>query len=206
MIRLFSIFLFFWLLGCAGRERNNPFDPDNPDTGGRVQNLSVLSERKQVSLTWSVLSDAVSYYRVYKRQAGQPSFELIGHTQSTHFQTEAGYLEPVVYRVSAVSRSGYESALSDSVVITPGPYDYWVADYYGQLIHRITYDAVHLIVQIFDYFLPVDIVSDSTTGQTWALDYQNGDLIKITGSTVARRAPGLLNPRFIALDPDRQTL
>jgi hypothetical protein len=206
MIRLLFIFLLSWFLSCAGRERKNPLDPANPDTRGRVQSLSVSSERKRISLAWIALSDAVSYYRVYQRQAGQPSYELIGHTQFPHYQTDAGYGEPVLYRVSAVSQSDYESALSDSVMITPGPHDYWVADYYAELIHRISYDAAHLVYQIYDFFLPVDIVSDSTTGQTWALDWRGGDLIKITGGVVVRRVSGLRNPRLIALDPGRQTL
>jgi hypothetical protein len=202
-IRLLLIFMLSWLLGCAGRERKNPA---NPDTRGRVQNLSVWSERKQVSLAWLALSDAVSDYRIYGKQAGEPFYELIGQTRSPHFQTGSAYGNPVLYRVSAVSRSGYESALSDSVMITPGPHDYWVADYYGELIHRVTYDAAHLVYQVYDFFLPVDIVSDSTTGQTWALDWRSGDLIKITGAEVMQRIPGLRNPRFMALDPDRQTI
>lgn len=41
------------LMGCTGRDRDNPFDPGNPSTGGEPPGLRAVASCGQVDLTWT---------------------------------------------------------------------------------------------------------------------------------------------------------
>ncbi|MFC1569839.1 hypothetical protein ACFL4L_06355 [bacterium] len=202
------IFAIVLLYGCTGRNRNNPLDPQNPETEGKVQGLDIVSEYNRVSLKWkSLSSDYAVHYQIYRKQIEQIEYQHIGLTGVPSFQDSGLILgAPVHYRVSALTGTQYESPLSDSVTITPGPHDYWVADYYGERIVRLTYDAQHILDDIQGFYLPVDIAVDTTTEEIWALNRRDGELLKLVHGQIEDRIGGFHNPRLLTLDPYNQMI
>ncbi|MBN1782349.1 hypothetical protein JW948_14540 [bacterium] len=194
--------------GCANRDRSNPIDPLNPDTGGKPQNLRVTSENDEVFLTWSRLPGGmVDHYSVYRSSGNMPSPVKIGDTASGMY-TDSGVPlgQKWTYRITAVTNSEYESVPSDSVSITPGPHSYWVTDYYGETVYRLTYDAMHMLDDIYDFYLPVAVASDTANALAWTLDWRDGILMKIAGGRIVKRVPGLRQPRLVELDRRNQVL
>jgi len=190
--------------GCSQRERLNPLDPNNPETGGRPTGLWVVSEKHEVTLSWDPLSlEGVLGYNVYRRQEGEEAFRIVdfASAESSSFQDpDLPYDQRVAYRISAVA-SEYESPLSDSVSITPGPNNYWMVDYYSGVIARLTYDGLHTFFQTQQTLLPVAVAADSTTGTAWIVD-AIGYLVRISDDGQPLLwIDGLTDPAHVALDP-----
>src|SRR4029453_5972282 len=41
--------------GCSNRDRNNPFDPGNPDTGGMPPDFRAIADDRKNTLTWGTV-------------------------------------------------------------------------------------------------------------------------------------------------------
>ena len=199
---------FLILIGCTGRNRNNPLDPRNSETGGVVQGAEAVSEQDHVFLSWNALrSDYPVEYRIYRKQAGADDYIQIGTAHSTAFHDSGLAMgETVQYRVSAVTDAGFESPLSEAAAVTPGPHAYWVADYYGQKIVRLTYDAVHVLDEIDGYFMPVNVVVDFDSDRIWAANWRDGELLKITEGDLIQRLGGFVQPRLLAFDANQRMI
>jgi hypothetical protein len=132
-----------------GNARPNPAG-SSPDMGAyensiakspypkQVQNLTAVGGSGQVTLDWDALADADSVYKVYKHTSAfsVAATYLVGATSAKTSPHETTYTIPGLdnatryyFRVTAVSKLGYEGTASATVDITPkfsGPI-WWVA-------------------------------------------------------------------------------
>jgi DNA-binding beta-propeller fold protein YncE len=203
MYRVILLGFIIGVLGCSERDRLNPLDTENPWTEGKPTSLTVFSEKQDVTLSWDPvdLYDVSEYY-IYRRMQDEEFFDAIGCVGSDLARfVDRGlpYDMEVSYRIS-VTVSNYESPLSDSVSITPGPNSYWVVDYYLSSLSRLTYDVVHTIFRDFYDMWPVDVAVDTVSRTAWVL-FRYGYLLKISFSgEELLLLEGLNDPTQLALD------
>lgn len=203
--------LFFSLLvvlglGCSGLDRSNPLDPKNPETRGKVSGVEVSSQKHDVSLSWdSIASDGIKHYSVYRKEADETEFKLIGNSDGNRARYQdlnRAYDQSSQYCISASTTAGYESPRSDPVTITPGPLSYWVLDYYDGSIHHLTYDGRHRLSLIREAIWPTAAVADTARQRIWVIDYVTGFLLKISDrGDILEWISGLDHPTAITLDP-----
>ena len=78
MRRLLPLLIALALAGCSHRERDNPFDPSNPNTHGGPANFVALAEDGRVELQWTPVLDAsFSGYRLYRRTDAETTFRSL---------------------------------------------------------------------------------------------------------------------------------
>ena len=204
MVCVGILIVLYVIGGCANRQRENPLDPLNPETQGRPTGLYATSEKHDVTLAWRELTmDQLSGYQIYRRFDGNENFEAIQLVppQRTQF-TDAGlpYDQKVTYRISVVS-GDYESPLSDSVSITPGPYNYWMVDAHLLEVIRLTYDVQNILMASISSPYPVAVAADSLTKSAWVIDLM-GSLVRLSSSgDVLLWVDGLVDPKHICVDP-----
>ena len=176
MIRIINSFIFTTLLtinwSCSDRERLNPFDPQNPVTNGAPAGLTVTSHRKTVTLNWTPVevNDLIGY-NIY-RDLGAGLDELY-HTVSApsvvFFDSDVQYDSIYSYTVQTITTFDI-STISEPVVITPGPVNIWITDYYAMMVKRLTYDGTHVLGTL-QLSSPIAIVVDTVNNQAIVADY-----------------------------------
>lgn len=195
------------LCACSGWDRSNPLDPKNPETGGGVTGLALSSIGREVRISWDAVDlPAVTEYAVYRKPSGG-RFECIA-TVSSRFSEyrdpDRPYGTEWLYAVTAGTEAGYQSPLSDSLAILPGPYTFWMCDYYDGSIQRLTYDGRHVIRMVRESIWPTSLAADTLRGRIWAVDYMTGYLYGMTeGENIDLWISGLDNPVLAACDPSR---
>jgi len=209
ILTLCGAILVSGIWGCSQRKRKNPLDPQNPETLGRLQQPNVLSDRHSVTLNWKPVElDDILGYNIFRRIEGQSDLKNINFVSSSNSSFVDGnraYEEEVEYRISVVT-SGYESPLSDSVTITPGPYNYWVIDSYLGEIVKLTYDVNHIMTQSSYAPYPVAIATDSISRAVWVIDLM-GYLFKFNSDgEMSYWVDGLTRPNHLSIDPLNGTI
>ena len=109
-------------------------------------------------------------------------------------------IEFFVYRLSALADT-YESPLSDSVTITPGPTYTWAASTYGSAVVRLTHDMRHELMRcpcsLYPWILDVDPGSNSV----WVADALFGDVVEVSADgEILTNLGWFRQPSDIALD------
>ena len=172
-------FLMAWLstlliFSCSERQRLNPLDPANPETGGRPFPPNIVSHRDTVILTWEALDfKNVNAINVYRRIHGEPEFTLVATLApeiQQYTEYEAAYDISRWYRLTVTS-GDYESPPSDSVRIRPGPSYVWVANAETGEIIKLTHDGEHIIFRTGAFLHPVKITIDSRNQMLWVADF-----------------------------------
>ncbi|RKY53556.1 MAG: hypothetical protein DRP89_06025 [Candidatus Neomarinimicrobiota bacterium] len=174
MRNLILVFICLFLISCSDREHANPFDPENPDTKGAPTGVSVISNRDSVFLRWNPMEvNDLLYYLVY-RMTGEgdlATYDTVNVSERTFLDTTVVFDTKYSYAVQANTVFN-KGTLSDTVSIIPGPYNFWIADFYNYSVKRITYDGVHVIKS--DYFTsPIAIEADPQRNQFLIADYWN---------------------------------
>lgn len=158
------IFIVCLFLYCTDRGRLNPIDPQNPDTAGRPQGLSIYSEQDRAVLQWRQFKlKNIKGYRIYRRQDSYSAFIPINLAPPDSNQyTDCGlaYNKKYDYFVTVLAED-FETSGSDTVSIIPGPTIIWATDVTNRRILKISHDGAHEIKQI-----PVD-------GYPWVLVFDN---------------------------------
>ncbi len=154
MKHLFVLSILIGILtSCSDRERLNPFDPHNPHTGGAPVGLTVYSQRDTVWLAWDPLNiDDLTGYTLYRRQSDTPlnsSFDLtiydsVSADQSLYLDRFVSYDRHYYYAIQSHTKFD-DSPLSDTVSIMPGPVNFWITDFNGHSVKKLTYDGAHQI-------------------------------------------------------------
>lgn len=139
LVLLLGLFFF----SCADRDRNNPLDPLNPVTQGRVTGLVALGLEKKVELSWNALpvSDLTAYL-VYRRcgDADSAQFTEIGRTGVSTF-ADTTVVDGADYCYYVTAQAGdYESPASEQRRCTPGPTFTWVADQQSGYLYCLSHD------------------------------------------------------------------
>jgi hypothetical protein len=207
-IRFTIIGMALTLLSCSGRDRSNPLDPQNPETGGKVADVRLSAIGHDVTVSWDAVNlSAISAYHVYRKESGAASFSRIGtvpSSRSDFLDPGRSYDAEWNYAVTAQTGAGYQSPLSDSLSILPGPYTFWMCDYYDGSIHRLTYDGRYSITLTRESIWPTAVAADTSRGQIWIADWITGYLYRVNEQgEIELWISGLDNPTLVACDPNR---
>lgn len=193
---------------CSSRERTNPLDPRNPVTGGAPTGFHAIANRDTAFLTWNPVDvSGLAGYHIFRSIGLQP---LALHTQVTpehHQFMEIGlsYDSIYCYAIQAVTYAG-ESLLSKPDTLIPGPSNFWIADFYGSRVWRISYDGAHILGN--EYFSsPEALITRPQEGIVWIGDYYEKAVYGVTVQfEVLHRLALTGRPIDVALDPATGTL
>lgn len=109
--------------GCETRDRTNPLDPYNNETGGLIEGFNALAGNRQVEIRWSrVKQDGLVGYRLLRWLPGDTPAVLEDHIASNLTGTVDSAVvneESYVYQVVAHFQSG-DTLASPPDTATPG--------------------------------------------------------------------------------------
>jgi len=123
IVLIAGIFLFI-LANCVDRPRDNPLDPQNPKTHGKLIGFKLASRERQIFLSWERLDlkDLVGI-NIYRKQQGDSGFVKLEQSPISgreFVDTDVEYGIEYNYRLTA-EVDGYESPPSEEKSIIPGP-------------------------------------------------------------------------------------
>ena len=149
------------LTGCSSRSHDNPFDPQNPSTGGAPVGLRVIANRDTVHFSWSPVEvDDLTDYLIYRAQDDQPMTYALTLPVPADNIRFTGCMFDHRYRFAVQARTRFDGGpLSAELSIIPGPHNLIVADYYDYALRRISYDGSY-IYQTAEINSPVALVGD----------------------------------------------
>ncbi|MFQ6673639.1 MAG: hypothetical protein ACE5GH_02495, partial [Fidelibacterota bacterium] len=164
-----SILLVLLASQCSDRERLNPIDPRNPVTGGKPAGLTLSSDKRAVFARWDHIDNkSVTGYHLWRKREDQEEFVLVAALSgdSTNWSDSiTHYDSSYAYEISATTTT-WETPKSDPETIIPGPFNYWIADFFAGLLRRISYDGAHLLFE--DYAdSPVSIQMAQSQRSLW---------------------------------------
>lgn len=199
------------LAGCSQRERANPFDPVNPQTGGRPSGFRAVAGYGDVRLSWDPKPGVgIDGFQLHRRLSTdslwRPLGGLLAPGDSRFLDSGLPNGRRVRYRLDYVI-GGRPTGRPAEDEATPGPLRPWVADAGAGALVRLSPDGRHeshretrfgpvsrLAVDPGDGFL---WASAAGTGLVWAFD---------PFSLFARSIPGLSTPDAMAISPFDRTV
>ena len=190
--------------GCSNRLRNNPFDPGNPETGGRPPGFVGIAGDAKVLLQWDpVVSDHLAGYELFREGPGDTGFVLINPLitpdQTSFTDSMLTNDSTYAYRLRFVLVNGDRGTSSD-VLARPGPAQIWVADAASGAITRVTPDGRAKVFLLPGLETPSFVGVEPVQGRVWstsrdqgivAIWSPNGILIDVSGLLAA---PGKVAP------------
>jgi hypothetical protein len=109
--------------GCETRDRSNPLDPYNDDTGGLIPGFNALAGNRQVEIRWSrVTQDGLTGYRLLRWHPGETPEVIeaqIAPNLTGTVDTAVVNEESYVYQLVARFQSG-DTLASPADTATPG--------------------------------------------------------------------------------------
>jgi|GEM_PF-4162990 len=162
---------------CSNRDRDNPFDPLNPDTGGEPFIFNGMADDERAHLTWSVtdMDDLEGYVLVrsvlgggspddtarYELPVNQVLYQDKGLTNGTTYLYNLGFLFNGI------------PTWTNSDTLTPGSTVPWVLDGYAGVLIRLSPDGRDRVssFSMSSVFSDLDVVPNDETA--WVSDYFN---------------------------------
>lgn len=166
--------------GCAERERDNPFDPRNPVTGGQPPAIGALAGDARIDLSWDLTAfdDIVQVGLERAEPTGPPqllagSLELQGSLADEDVANGTTY----AYQLVLETRNGARvTSIADRA--TPGASRVWVADALGLGVARLTPDGRDLLGRYAVGAAFLDLTLD-LSGSIWAADFFGGQIVQL---------------------------
>jgi DNA-binding beta-propeller fold protein YncE len=198
------------LAGCSSRDRLNPFDPANPRTGGRPADFRALADDGFVQLLWTVqLQSGLSGYQLFRRVAGQGSFQAISAVLSpaSGVFSDRGAINGTAYEYQLYYVFGASLGAQPATDrATPGALRPWVTEFNGGTVARLSADARYVSARNGGFSTANDVAVDRNTGVVWISDTFGGKvqvLDPVQGSF--SNLTGFSQPGDLALDVSDQT-
>ncbi|HVP15065.1 MAG TPA: hypothetical protein VMS88_05950 [Terriglobales bacterium] len=169
--------------GCSSRQHLNPFDPANPETGGRPVGFVALAGEGSVILRWQPASSPrLIGYQAFRLAPGDSVFRAIttvmrpGVTAAIDTRLEDGV--QLRYRLYFVFQTGLGASPAEDVA-TPGPLAAWVADPGSGTILRLSADGrrVAEVVDPAPLVSPFAIDVNPADGKVWSVGEGAGVLV-----------------------------
>jgi DNA-binding beta-propeller fold protein YncE len=192
--------------GCSHRDRANPFDPENSETGGAPAGFVALAGDGRIDLRWTAASSSgLQGYRIYRRTANDTAYRpltgLLPRVVSGY--ADVGVLNGLEhsYLLYYVFQDGERPPAANDRA-TPGPSRGYVVDGTRGTLTRVTPDGRHVVATFGGFSGPTGVAVDSVTGHVWVADaYGARVTIVDPGSGVTTQIPGVGTPTTLAVDP-----
>jgi DNA-binding beta-propeller fold protein YncE len=205
MRALLPILILGLLAGCSSRARDNPFDPQNPNTHGGPAGFVAVADDGRVELQWTPeFAAGFSGYRLYRQAGADTTYRLITNLLppgTTHY-SDVGLLNGLDhhYRLVYVFPEGERGIAED--VATPGPTRPWVVDADGAALYRLSPDARHISATRGGFVFPSAVAADPVSGFVWISDNEAGELVMFNPWTATLYTQtNFGGPSTLALDP-----
>ena len=191
-------------VGCSNRLRNNPFDPGNPETGGRPPGFTAIAGESRVLLSWNlVVSDHLAGYELFRQAPGDTGFVLVNPLvtpdQTSYLDSNLVDDSTYAYRLRFVLTDGSRGTSSDAFA-RPGPARIFVADAATGFITRVAPDGRARVFILPGLETPSFVGVEPVQGRVWSTSRDqgivavwtaNGTLVTVNGSL---GAPGRVAP------------
>jgi len=170
--------LFLLLAGCSHRERDNPFDPGNPTTGGRPPGFRAVADINKATLRWDfVFSSALTGYELFRKGPGDADFLPVGGViapDSTSF-VDAGLTNDstYAYRLRFVLEDGRRGPFAEALA-RPGVGIVWVADAAPGLVVRVAPDGRARVFELPGLETPGFVSADPALNRVWSSSRDQG--------------------------------
>ena len=207
MRRLVPLLALLALLaaGCSRRERTNPLDPGNPQTGGRPEGFNAIAGFSSVSLRWTARADlGIDGFQLFRRTPSDSAFQPLGTllqpTSNTFLDAGISNGRDYRYRLYYVI-GGQLSTLPAEDIATPGPLRPWVCDPGNSDLVRLSADGRDIVARNQIGITPYSITVSPNEGLLWVSDPFSGTVLRLepvflTGTEIT----SLAQPFQIALD------
>lgn len=160
------------LAGCSNRERANPLDPENPETGGSPAGFRAVAGSGQVQLTWQLLDvPDLAGYEVLRQGPADPGYlaltpSPLSRTTSSYLDSTAGNDTTYAYRLQFRLTSGDTGGASDALA-RPGSSNVWVMDSAADALVRYTPDGRYTVFSLYGLNNPVALALETSSGRVW---------------------------------------
>ena len=194
------------LAGCSQRERANPFDPANPQTGGRPSGFDAVAGYAVVRLTWDPRPGVgIDGFQLSRLTQGDSLWRPLGAPlpPSSRQYVDSGLLNGrrVRYRLDYVA-GGSPLGRPAEDEATPGPLRPWVADPGAGSLVRLSPDGRDVTLRESRFGSASRIAVDPADGFVWASSAADGLVWAFDPfSLQARGIPGVSTPDAMALSP-----
>ncbi len=194
------------LAGCSQRDRSNPLDPANPQTGGRPSGFNAIAGYASVQLQWNPQPElGVDGFQVYRRLPGDSLWRPLGGPQPSSASRflDSGLVngERVRYRLDWwIDGAPAGRPVEDEA--TPGPLRPWVADPGAGAVLRLSPDGRDVNFTQTSFGVVGRIAVDPIDGWVWASDTFDGIVWSYDPfSRLAVAIPGVSRPDAMAISP-----
>jgi streptogramin lyase len=194
------------LAGCSNRERLNPLDPANPQTGGRPSGFNAVAGYAAIRLTWDARPDlAIDGFQLYRYDSTMSAWQPLGGTRPT---TSSVYLDSGLpngrrqsYRLDYVIK-GVPAGRPAEDEATPGAARPWVADPGAGELVRLSPDGRDVSLREKGLGEVYALAVDPSDGFVWASARYDGLVWAYDPWTPAAFAiPGVGSPYALAINP-----
>ncbi len=203
---LLALVLLACAPACSRRERLNPLDGANPESGGAPAGFNAIADFVSVRLVWQARPDLpIDGFRLYRLAPFDSVYRPLGTVfprgSSTFF--DGGTLDGAEfrYRLYYVVH-GEQSARFAEDAAVPGRIRAWVGDAAGGRLLRLAPDARDILSARTGYGAPFSVAVTPDFGPVWVADQFAGTVRIVDPSDFTSRVlQGLGSPFTMALDP-----
>jgi streptogramin lyase len=197
-----SLLCLFVLAGCETRDRDNPFDPMNPDTGGVPPAIEALAGDGRIELSWDLSGfEDIGTVALERADAAEPPRVLspaVGLTEAYVDETVDNGTT-YAYRLVVSTQEG-DRLESTSELATPGASIVWFGDAAGLGIGRLAPDGRDPLFRVGTGRAFLDLSID-LRGGVWAADYFNSQIVQLDPEGELVRILPRAGANVVAYDP-----
>ena len=190
------------LTGCETRDRDNPFDPRNPETGGVPPAIDALAGDGRIELSWDLSGfEGIESVSLERTEAAEPPTVLSPSVGLTEEWIDEAVTNGTTYAYRLVVHTQEGDQLeSTSELATPGAAVVWFGDGTGFGLGRLAPDGRDLIFRVGTGRAFLDLAVD-LRGGVWATDYFNGQVVQLDPSGEPIRILERQGANVVAYDP-----
>ena len=167
--------------GCAERDRDNPFDPHNSQTGGEPSAVDAIAGNGEVSLSWDLSGFDGIENLALERTRGDDAPEVIDASlpaAGTRTDTAVRNKTTYVYRILVDTQTG-QRLETEPEFATPGASVVWYGDASGRGLGRMAPDGRDRLFMLGGGRTILDAAVD-LSGAIWCADYWSGQIVQYT--------------------------